>query len=86
MERKQLIETAKRLINDEGLMQLFQELMLNVTETQLSAGELKGMSDEQIGQVTRGDMMADQKILERFNRIKNLAANPERTAPKEIRK
>lgn len=71
MEQKDKIEAAKRLINDEGIMNLLTEYLLEFDE-HLNATVIQGMSDEQIGQITRGDLVADQKIRERFGRIKNL--------------
>ena len=72
MEHKDKVEAAKRIINDKGIMSLLSEYLLDVEET-LNPTVIANMTDDQIGQITRSNVTADQKIRERFGRIKNLA-------------
>lgn len=75
MELSSKQQAAQRLLKDEGIMALLNEYMLEVEE-HLNPQLIAQMSDEHIGQLTRADITADQKIRSRFSRIKNLAKPP----------
>ena len=85
MEKKIAVETAKRLLNDEGIMQLLTEYLLE-PEEQLNPQLIETMDDTRLGQITRGGIVADVKVKERFGRIKNLAAQAEKPSPTRVRK
>lgn len=72
MDQKQKIETAKRLIKDESIMELLTEFMLNA-EDKIDPKIILDKTDEEIGQITRAELVAEDKIKYRFGRIKNLA-------------
>lgn len=71
MEKQDKIDAAKRLFNDQPLVDLLSEYLLEVEE-KLNPSVIQNMTDEQVGQITRAELVADQKIRERFGRIKNL--------------
>lgn len=83
MEKKDKIDAAKRLINDEGIMQLLTEYLLEVSDD-LDPSLLREKTDEELGQLYRASRSADIKIKERFARIKNLTMQT--TNPKPVGK
>ena len=72
MEQKVKIEAAKRLINDEGIMLLLTEYLLE-PEEKLNSKAIATMTNEQIGEIARAELVKKKKIRSRFGKIKNLS-------------
>lgn len=84
MEHKDKVEAAKRLIKDKGIMDLLNEYMLGVEE-KLTPQAIATMPDDVIGQITRADITADQKIRQRFSKITTLASQLPTTSSKKVK-
>lgn len=84
MEQKEKIVAAKRLFNDEGIMSLLGDYLLGVEDT-IKLEEVGKMSDEQIGQITRANMLAEHKVKQRFASMKNLTLQGEKQEAKTVK-
>ena len=71
MHTKEQQQLAKSVIENKALFEFLVSVL--VEPQQAWTQEVIGMPNEQLGELVKADVMAQQKIVERFNNIKRMA-------------
>lgn len=64
-------QQAKNIIENKSLLEFLTRVLVEPQQSWTS--EVIGMSNEQLGELVKADVLAQQKIIERFNKIKHMA-------------
>ncbi len=64
-------QQAKNIIENKPLLEFLTKYL--VEPQQQWTGEVVSMSNDQLGELVKADVIAQQKIIERFNKIKHMA-------------
>ena len=66
-------ETAKRLLEDKQAIELIATIFLD-TEDKLTAETINGKTNEELGEIVRAGLLAEEKIKQRYAVLKHIAS------------